>query len=282
MNRIVIFTLIILNVSGCIQFKKNEKRIPVAKVSDVVLYYDQIPGLILQGTSESDSIAIIRNYINKWAKKELVLRKAEDNLSPELKSQIEKQIDETKTDLVIYQYQRQMMLEKMDTLITEEEIESYYAANKNSFILSSNIVKTLFIKLPLETPNIYRIKLLSRSNNQTDLQELESICFQFAEKFDDFGENWITMDGLMVELQKEIENQESFLRRYTYYETTDSVYIYLLTIRDYKLRSSIAPYEYVKEDIKRIILNNRRFEFIKSLENGIYNEALKKNSFKIY
>jgi len=282
MNKIIFFVLLILIVPGCIQFKKNEKRIPVAKVSDVILYYDQIPDLIRQGASESDSISVIQNYINKWAKKELVYQRAKDNLSADLKTSIERQLDETRANLVIYQYQRQMMLEKMDTIIAEEEIESYYNANRNSFILSSNIVKALFIKIPVEAPNIYRIKLLTRSNHQTDMQELESYCFQFAEKFDDFGENWITMDRLSVELQDEIENQESFLRRNTYFETTDSNSVYLLSIRDYRLRSSIAPYEYVKEDIKRIILNNRRFDFIQSLENGIYNEALKKNIFKIF
>ncbi len=282
MNKIIFFILLILTVPGCIQFKKNEKRIPVAKVSDVILYYDQIPDLVRQGALESDSISVIQNYINKWAKKELVYQRAKDNLSADLKTSIERQLDETRANLVIYQYQRQMMLEKMDTVIAEEEIESYYNANSNSFILSSNIVKALFIKIPVEAPNIYRIKLLTRSNHQTNLQELESYCFQFAEKFDDFGENWITMDRLSVELQDEIENQESFLKRNTYFETTDSNSVYLLSIRDYRLRSSIAPYEYVKEDIKRIILNNRRFDFIQALENGIYNEALKENSFKIF
>ncbi len=49
------------------------------------------------------------------------------------------------------------------------------AANENSFILTSNIVKALFIKLPVETPNLYRIKSLARSNKQKDLQELESL-----------------------------------------------------------------------------------------------------------
>lgn len=174
------------------------------------------------------------------------------------------------------------MLEKMDTVLTETELENYYAANEQSFILSSNIVKALFIKLPVETPDIEKIKLLARSNDQNNLLQLESYCFQFAEKFDDFSEKWVPMDRLSVELQEDIENEENFLKRNTFFETTDSVSVYLISIRDYRLRSSLAPYEYVRDDIKRIIWNTRRFEFIQSLENGIYNDALKENSFKIY
>jgi hypothetical protein len=175
-----------------------------------------------------------------------------------------------------------MMLEKMDTTITDAELENYYASNEKSFTLNSNIVKALFIKIPSEVPDLNRIRTLVRSNDQNDLQQLESICYQFAEKFDDFNEDWVMMDRLSLELPQEIENEENFLRRTTFYETTDSSSVYLISIRDYRLRSTLAPFEYVRDDIKRIIINTRRFEFIQSLENGIYNEALKENSFKIY
>ncbi len=173
-------------------------------------------------------------------------------------------------------------MKKWIPLLTETELENYYATNENSFKLGSNIVKALFIKLPVETPDLSKIKSLVRSNDQNDLQQLEKYCYQFAEKFDDFNEEWVPMDRLSVELQQDIENQENFLKRNTYYETSDSSSVYLISIRDYRLRSSIAPFEYVKNDIKRIIWNSRRFELIQSLENGIYNQALKENSFKIY
>ncbi len=277
---IIIFTLFLL--AGCKNNPNQAKRIAVAEVGNIVLYYDEMPKLIQRGVNEADSAALFQNYINKWAKRQLLLRKAEDNLSPELRDEIARQLEETRSNLVIYQYQRQMILEKLDTVLTEEELENYYASNENSFILTSNIVKALFIKLPLEAPDLNRIKLLARSNDQNDLQQLESYCYQFAEKFDDFNEEWVPMDRLTVELQQNIENEDNFLKRNTFFETTDSTSVYLVSIRDYRLRSSLAPFEYVKDDIKRIIWNTRRFEFLQSLENGIYNEALKRNSFKIY
>ena len=174
-----------------------------------------------------------------------------------------------------------MIQEKLDTVLTDLELENYYTANENSFKLSSNIVKALFIKLPLETPDLNKIKLLARSNDQNDRQQLESYCYQFAEKFDDFNEDWVTMDRLSVELPQDIVNQDDFLRRNTWFETSDSSYVYMISIRDYRQRYSLAPFEYVRNDIQSIILNNRRFEFLQTLENGIYNEAIKENTFKI-
>jgi len=282
MNKTVILLITIILIAGCQNNLNTAKRIPVAEVGKVVLYYDEIPALIRLSIIESDSAATIQNYINKWAKRELLLQKAEANLSPELRGEIAQQLIETRANLVIYQYQRQMMLEKMDTILSETEIENYYTSNEKSFMLNSNIVKALFIKLPVETPYLNKIKLLARSNDQNDLQLLETYCYQFAEKFDDFNEEWIPLDRLFVELQKDIEDETNFLKRTTWFETIDSMNVYLISIRDYRLSSTIAPFEYVRNDIKRILWNTKRFQFIQSLENGIYNDALKENSFKTY
>jgi hypothetical protein len=281
MNRTINLLILIILLTSCNNKPDQAKRIALAKVGDVVLYYDEIPKLLQPGITPQDSVAIIQNYVNKWAKKELLYMKAEQNLSAELKSEIEKQLHDTRTNLVIYQYQRQMMLEKMDTTISEVEIESYYATNEKNFHLNSNIVKALFIKVPVETPGIDKIRLWARSNEQKDLQQLESYCYQFAEKYDYFNEDWVTMDKLSVELPQDIVNQDEFLKWNTWFETRDSASVYMISIRDYRLRYSLAPFEYVKNDIKNIILNNRRFNFLQSLENGIYNEAIKDNTFKI-
>lgn len=282
MNKNLKLILILVLLAGCKSNDKTVKRIPVAEVDKVILYYDELPNLIQHGVNDADSASIVQNYANKWAKRRLMLLKAEENLSAGTKTEIEQQLEETRTNLVLYQYQRQMMLEKMDTVISDTELESYYANNEKSFTLGSNIVKALFIKLPAETPDLQKIKSLARSNDQKDLQQLDSYCYQFAEKFDDFNEDWVTMDRLSVELQQDIENEENFLKRSTFYEKSDSTSVYLISIRDYRLRSSLAPFEYVKNDIKRIIWNTRRIEFIQNLENGIYNDALRENSFKIY
>lgn len=277
-----IFLLVLLVITACGNKASQPQRIPVAQVGKFILYFDDMPKVVQPGINETDSAALIQNYINKWAKRMLLLQKAEENLAADLKQEIVSQVEETRSNLIIYQYQKQMIAEKLDTVLSDTEVENYYSANEKSFTLSSNIVKALFVKLPLESPDIDKVRRLVRSNAQSDMQELESYCYQFAEKFDDFNEEWVPMDRLSVELRTDIENEENFLKRNTFYETSDSLAVYLISIRDYRLRSSIAPFEYVRNDIKRIIWNNRRFEFLQSLENGIYNEALKENSFKIY
>ncbi len=282
MSRLTIILVFMLLATACQDRNKQASRKPVAEIGNAVLYYDEFDHIIQKGVSKADSAALVQNYVNRWAKRTLLLQRAEENLSADMKEEIAEQLEESRINLVIYQYQRQMMLEKMDTTLTEAELENYYAQNEKSFTLNSNIVRAVFIQLPVETPDLDKIRTLARSNSQADMQQLERICYQFAEKFDDFNEEWVLMDRLSVELPYEIENEENFLKRTTFYETSDSTSVYMISFRDYRLRSTLAPFEFVRDDIKRIIINSRRFEFIQSLENAIYNEALKNKSFKIY
>lgn len=281
MSRLIIFTVFTILITGCGD-KNTVKRIPLAKAGNEILYLDQVLDQLPEGISATDSAAMVQTYINKWARREFLLQKAEENLSQDLRTDIDSQIEEARSNLVIYEYQQQLMLEKMDTVLSDAELENFYSANNSSFFLNSNIIKALFIKLPLETPDIEKIKTLARSNEQNDLQQLETYCYQFAEKFDDFNEDWVPFNRVTIELPADLGIEENFLRRTTFFETRDSLSIYLLTIRDYRLRSTLAPFEYVKNDIKRMIWNTRRIEFLQSLGAGIYNDAIKENKFTIY
>ncbi|HEX2975972.1 MAG TPA: hypothetical protein VHO68_08540, partial [Bacteroidales bacterium] len=156
---------LILFLAGCSDHNTVVKRIPVAEVGKNILYFDEIPALTGEKMAKEDSTALVKNYINKWARRKLLLMKAEENLSDAMKDDVTKQLQETKENLLIYQYERQLMLEKLDTVLTGSELENYYAQNEKAFILTSNIVKALFIKIPLETPDLQKIKILARSNN---------------------------------------------------------------------------------------------------------------------
>ena len=282
MNRIFKFIIMLLTVYACNSGNVQPRRTAIAKAGDRVLFLDEIPMNGVTTDSPADSAAYVQNYINKWAKRELLFQKAADNMSPEQMEEIDYQVAETRRNLVVHEYQSMMMIQKMDTIISREEMERYYERNGEGFMLTSNIVKALFIKLPVETPGMWKFRTLIRSDKQKDIQELESLCYQFAERFDDFNEGWITMDKLSVEMKDEIPNQENFLRWTKFHEARDSASVYLVAINDFRLRGTLAPFEYVMEDIRRLIWNNRRIEFLQELENGIYNEGLKQNSFKIY
>ncbi|MFO7756707.1 MAG: hypothetical protein R6V34_12080 [Bacteroidales bacterium] len=272
---------LILIIFSCTRYESGGNRTAVAYVGDSYLYADQIPVRTGNGITEEDSISIARNYIERWVRNQLILDKAEVNLSEEYQQEIDNKLEETRANLMIYQYEQQMMLQKMDTAVSEQEIVDYYDNHTQNFNLQNSIVKILFLKLPGEAPNIERAKAWFRSDKQGDLQNLESYAYQFADKFDDFGERWVSINIMLRELPEEIDDITQFLRNNQYYESSDSSYYYFVNIRDFRLSGAVAPIEYVREDIKTIIINNRKIGFLQELENGIYNEGIKENSFRI-
>jgi len=280
--RTLILSLLIL-VSACKNEVTDTARTPVARAGDRVLYLDQIPtGMVTSGLNETDSISSVQNYIRRWARKELLALRAEQNLTAEYKAEVNRQLDEMRNNLLIYQYQQQMIIQKMDTVVSESEMQDYYVGNLNTFTLTSNIVKALLIKLPAEAPDIDAVRRLYRSSSAEDMRLLEDYCLQFALRFDDFNDEWITFAQLLMEVPLESDRQEEWLTRNSFAEMKDDHYVYFIVVREFRLRNSTAPYEYIRGQVKTIILNNRRNDFLQKLEDGIYNEAVRNSTLEVF
>ncbi|MCF8222271.1 MAG: hypothetical protein K9J25_03925 [Bacteroidales bacterium] len=282
MRTLLAVSSLMLFIGACSNYSVDNDRTALAQVGDKLLYAEQIPVNKANGITREDSISMARNYIDRWIRNELILKKAEENLSEQYQNEINRKLEETRANLMIYQYEQQMMLQKMDTLVRDSAITNYYDKHLGNFSLQESIAKVLFLKLPVEAPNIEKARLWYKSDDQNNIKNLESYAYQFAEKFDDFGENWIRMSFLLRELPSDIGNVSNFLKSNSYYETSDSSFNYFVNIRDYRLKGSLAPIEYVRDDIKTIILNNRKIEFLQKVENGIYNEGMQNNSFKVF
>lgn len=267
---------------SCTNYDNTSREDPLSKVGDKYLYPSHLPGILTSGLSGEDSASITDTYINKWIRKQLLLQRAQLNISPDQQKEINNQLEETRSSLMIYQYEKQMINQKLDTVVDEYEIEDYYNDNISNFVLDENIVKALFVKIPLDAPNISRVRNWYRSDRSEDLTELESYCYQFAVKFDDFDEDWISFGKLLNELPGAVNDQERFLRYNTTIENDDSLYHYFVNIREYRLKTTTAPIEYVSDNVKSIILNNRKIQFLIDLENSIFNDALNRGEFEIY
>lgn len=278
--RLLLLLAIFLAV-GCKNTDEQPKRIPLAKVHDKFLYDTDVKDLFISNVSKEDSVTIVKNYIDEWVKKQLLLSKAELNLINEDKD-IEKQVDDYRSSLLIFKYKQGLINQKLDTVVTDQEIEEYYKDYSANFILNHNIVKVLFLMISKEAPEIDKVKTWYKSSNEENLSRLEDYCYQYATKFDDFNNEWVPFSNLLIELPINIDDQERYLRYNKNIETEDDLFYYFVKINDYSLKSTVQPVEYAKLKIKSIILNKRKFTFIEELENKVYNDALNHNEFIIY
>jgi Fe-S cluster biosynthesis and repair protein YggX len=276
---LIVFSLLLFTY--CSDLKRNKKEEPVARVLDKYLYPRDIQDIFPSNISKSDSVIVARDFIEKWIKQQLLLNKAELNLTDAEKN-VDKQIENYRTSLLIYKYEQSLIKEKLDTFVSSQEIVDYYNENSSNFLLNANIVKALFLQVPRTSPEIWKARRWYRSENEEDIKKLEDYCYQYATKYDYFNDNWIYFSEIEKILPIKIDNPESYLKYRKFIEIKDSTYYYFVSIKDYRLVGTVSPLETVRENIRNIIFNKRKISLIKELEFEIYNDALNRNNFTIY
>lgn len=267
--------------SGCALIDGNNHEEPVARVFEKYLYPSDLGDAIPAGTSSSDSVILAKRFIDTWIRDQLMLHRAEQALTEE-QMDFEKQLAEYHKSLLIFSYRQKLLQQKMDTVVTATEIDSFYHQNLNNFILGEDVIKGTFIKVPLSAPRLDELRVWSRSNGEDDLISMEKYCISYAEKYSDFNNTWVYFSSIKSQLPMRITQPSRYLRYNKNIETTDSMFSYLLHISDHLPEGEIAPIEMVSEDITNIILNKRKIEFFLDLEKRVYNDGVTRNQFEIY
>lgn len=278
-----------LSLSGCdlIKMKANNAagdagREPAARANDSYLYKDELVGIIAPGTPAEDSAKLVEAYINSWIRKQLLIQEASRKIDIN-EAQVERKILDYRYSIIAYEYQTYYIKQHLDTAVSMEEIEKYYKANIDNFILKQNIVQGTFIKIPKNAPRTEKIKELIFSKLEKDENELKSYCLSFAVAYHISGSNWVVYDELVKNSPlAEIPNKIPFLKSNPYHETSDENFLYYLRVVQYRISDNISPLEFVKDDIRNIILNKRKVQLAKALEDEVYKYAMDQNEFEIY
>lgn len=267
--------------SSCRYFKKESSDNVIARAYDKYLYQDDLTGLLPPNTNPQDSVVIVKNYINKWIEQQVLLNKAEENLSEEQQN-FEDLIQEYKNSLIIYHYEKELIEQNLDTVVTEEQIQEYYKQHSNEFVLKENILRANYIKIPDDAEGLQKVKQLFRLKTKANEDELFKLAENYAVTFHFDDSAWIFFNDLLKEIPIKTYNQEQYLQNHRIIEMNDSAYVYLLNIHDFKIKESTSPLNLESKNIKNILLNKRKIEFIHKMHKDLYEEALSKKSFEVY
>ncbi|WP_138434701.1 peptidyl-prolyl cis-trans isomerase [Winogradskyella algicola] len=267
---------------SCDFFKKADDREPIARVNETYLYKEDIEDLVPEGTSKEDSLVIVNGYINRWARQLLLMDGALLNLSEEKQNEFSKLVNQYKSDLYTKAYLEALVKKNIDTLVNADEAEVFYEANKESFKLNDDLLQLRYISLPLNPIDLDTIKKRFRRYEAKDKRYLDSISMQFK-SFSLNDSIWVkfsqVVDKVPVVTQ---ESKDQLLKKSNFLQLKDSINLYLMHVSDIRLQNDYAPLEYVNKSIKQIVINKRKLELIKQLENDISKDAIKNNKFQIY
>jgi hypothetical protein len=282
--------IIVLAIAACscdlIRMKSDtpasQGRKAVARVNDVYLYQDELAGIVSDRVTKEDSVMRVTTYIDSWIRKQLLISQAMKTIDIN-EAEVERKVLEYRYTLIGYEYQNFYINKNLNDSVSDEEVQKYYNDHIDNFILKQNIVRGTFIVVPKGAPRTNRLKDLIYSNKEKDITELRSFCLSFSSAYHIADSSWMEFDKLVVGSPlAEIPNKVQFLKSNPYYETSDAESLYYLKVDEYKISDNVSPLEFVREEIKNIILNKRKVELAKKLEDDVYENAAKRKDFEVY
>tara|TARA_Y100000996_G_scaffold66788_1_gene45158 strand:- start:1426 stop:2292 length:867 start_codon:yes stop_codon:yes gene_type:complete len=282
-NKMKIFKIIFLLfiIISCDDLSKASQDELIARVNNNYLYKSDIDNLNIEFSSSYDSIIKVKSYINTWAKNYLFYEKALLNISISQKQIIDKLINNYKFDIYNNTYKENIVKYKIDTIITENQLIDYYKRNFSNFLLKEPLYKIRFIGLPRD--NIDRKFISNRFTrfSKEDKVFLDSISFQFTESFLN-DSIWINKKTLLKIAPFINPEKVLSIKKPQYFQFEQSLQLYLFKIEDYLKENEVSPFSHIKNSIRNLVFNQRKFEFLKKFDQEIINDAIENKKFEIY
>lgn len=281
MLRYLVYILFFVFVS-CDYIKKPQEPESVARVGDAYLYRSELQNLVPNGTSKEDSIALVKTFIDRWATQKLLFEAAELNLNETQVTALNQLIQQYKMDLFTNAYLEELIIRKIDTVVSNEEITNYYEANKQFFKNPNELVKLRYINLVKENPKFDKIKSKFNSFTPKEQNELTEMAIQF--KSYAFNDSiWVDINQVYQKLPFiNADNKEQYVANGMSYQHPDSTTVWLVKVKQVLPKDNPTPLQFLRPTIKQVIINKRKLELIKTIENEIRNDAFKNNKYEIY
>ena len=276
--KVYIFFLLFI---GC-DFIENKPDQVLARLGDEFYYKSDLIEIFPTGISEEDSVIFVKNRINNWAKEKLLFKKALVNLGDKKQGDLNQLIESYKNELFSYAYHEKIVKSAMDTFISEQSVREYYNINKLNFKLNQEIINARYLKINSENYNLKDVVKRFKRFKQSDKIFLDSISLQFSSYY--FNDSlWINKDVFFNKLPDINDRlKQNIVKNKLFYRLEDSLELYLINIKNYKLKNDIAPFDFIKSTLKQVLLNKKKLEFISKFENEIIEDALQQNEFEFY
>ena len=280
MRTLILLLLISIGISSC--KTEADKGKLLAKVNEAELYTADLDFLFKNEImSKADSAEVSQSYIDNWVQKQILSQEALNNERID-QEEINRKTESFKNDLLVMEMEQLLVSERLDTAVSDKEISAYYEKHKDDFQLNDYLVKVLYIKVAVDAPDLDKVSSWYKLRKETDVAELDVYAKIYAKNYYYDEENWIYFDDLLKEIPLQDVNKDRFIMKQSKTRFEDGGYYYFLNVIDYKLKNTISPLNFEKENIRERIINVRVKELREEIKNEIISKAYEQNAVTIY
>ncbi|WP_288316313.1 peptidyl-prolyl cis-trans isomerase [uncultured Mediterranea sp.] len=279
MRNICLLGLMMLLAGACGKPQYDHKgRTPLVELDGNFLYQEDLAAVQPVGQSKDDSLLFAEHYIRNWAEDILLYEKAQNNIPDN--AEIEQLVKNYRKALIMHVYQQSLIQEKLAEEITEADLQTYYDTNKDVFKAEAPLMKGLFIKVPLTSPGIGRVRQWYKDERQSAVEHLEKYSLQNAVKYEYFYDKWIPASEILSLMPLREEKVDAYFAKNRHVELKDTAYWYFLNVSDYIPTGGQEPYEAARSAVSEMVVNRKQVEFLNQVKGDLYNEAVEDGKLK--
>lgn len=293
MMRIILTVLSYCLVSSCdfISNDEVEDKEPLVKVYEEILYKEDIPKKM--SISEGvvvDSNQYIKKYIDQWVTKKLIYNAAQNSLPSSQLTEIDNLVDKYREDLILTHYQSYFInnsKNKMDTLITMEQMRKFHEENKENFRVNEDIYQVQYAVFPRVSTDRSVVRKIKRhfskkSLSKEDEKEYRELLNTHAADFNYKDNTWYNLGYLFGKISELRKYESSINKLDRTIEISTSKVVYLFRTTAHKETGDYSPLSYVSDIVRKIIINQRKQKALDNLKNELYKQAIRSQQFKEY
>lgn len=271
----------VLLLAGCTPSVDHKGKTPLVEVAGNFLYKEDLQAVMPIGLSQKDSTAFAEEYIRNWAEDELLYQKAEGNIPDNVK--IDERVAAFRKALVMHMYEEELVNQELGNTVSDEEVEAYYRQNSGMFRAGQPYIQGLFMKVPLTASQLSKVRGWYKRNTQDAIDNLSKYGIGNAVSYEYFYDRWIPLSDIAVKLPlKALDTDRDYLNRNRNVEVRDTAFCYFLHVENFLPEGEQLPLEYARSEIKEILINLKRVDFINRMKQDLYKEASEDNDIVYY
>ena len=259
---------------SCTDKHDHKGQTPLVEVDGNFLYKEDLQAVFPAGLSKDDSLLFAEHYIRSWVEDVLLFNQAQSNIPDN--GEIDKLVANYRKALIMHTYQQELISQKLSGEIPEQEIADYYEKNKELFKLDRPLMKGLFIKVPLTAPQLGNVRKWYKTETQDAVEHLEKYSLQNAVKYEYFYDKWVPVSEVLDMLPLKVPNVDEYLDKNRHVELKDTAFHYFLNVSDYRGAGEEKPYEFARSEVKDLLVNQKRVNFMEQVKNDLYQQAVNK------
>lgn len=276
---ICLFALPALLVA-CRDEAPSAKREILASVGDTHLYKDEFDIIYAKQSHIEDSAAFAQSYIERWIVDMIFYEKAKGNVVST--DEIDRMVESYRKSLIENVYQERLITQQMLPDISDAEVIRFYEQEHSLFELTEPYIKGFYVCLPTKAKKLRSVRNWCIRQDEDDLEELEKLCSENEYDNQFFIEEWMPFADLAHKLPLTEQQLMDRLTRKNIIEFTEGKLTYFVCADSILRKNDTKPIEMVADEIKELLINSKKANFIKTVKRSLYDEAVKSGQAVLY